>query len=86
MAVLTKACSGSAYHGYTYYGCTCYGSTYHGSAYPGAAGETVALQLVNLQLPGGTRVTACNLVESAEYNGRIGSVASYDLSSGRCAP
>ena len=50
-----------------------------------AAGETVSLQLTNLLLPAGARVTACNLTGSGEYNGRIGSVASYDRSSARYA-
>ena len=50
-----------------------------------AAGETVSLQLSNLLLPAGARVTACNLTGSGEYNGRIGSVASYDRSSARYA-
>ena len=50
-----------------------------------APGDTVALQLSNLMLPAGARVTACNLTGSGEYNGRIGSVTSYDRSSARYA-
>jgi hypothetical protein len=50
-----------------------------------AQDETLALQMHNLVLPPGTRVTVVGLTGSAEYNGRIGSVVSYDRAAARYA-
>jgi len=55
----------------------------HGLPGFGSPDETLALQMHNLILPPAARVTVRGLTESAQYNGRIGSVVRYDLSSCR---